>query len=303
MGNSASDTTTVMPGFVDLNGELISGDTARVAASDLGVLYGIGLFETMRAYNGRVFRLQQHLDRLLASAEKLKLPFHREMLPDEQRLGALLHANDLADARVRLTVSGGAPVADGLKHTVLTTAVPLEPPPQEYYSRGITVQIGAQAQSTTDPLAGHKTTCFWPRLQALHEAQVRGCAESLWFTENKHLAEGSISNVFVVSNGTLKTPPLDTPVLPGITRTAVIELCRHEDIACAETVLIIDDLLGADEAFICNSIMEIVPVCRVERQAVGDEQVGKMTQRVAELYRVLVKNECEGCGASQTAIS
>ncbi len=152
-----------MPGFVDLNGELISGEAARVAVSDLGVLYGIGLFETLRAYNGRAFRLQQHLDRLLASAEKLKLPFRREMLPDEQRLGALLHANDLADARVRLTVSGGAPVADGLKHMVLTTAVPLEPPPPEYYTRGITVQIGAQAQSTTDPLAGHKTTSYWPR--------------------------------------------------------------------------------------------------------------------------------------------
>ncbi|MCH8053891.1 MAG: aminotransferase class IV, partial [Planctomycetes bacterium] len=87
-----------MPPLVDLNGKLVRADAAEVSVSDLGVLYGIGLFETMRSYAGRVFRFRQHLDRLLASAEKLKLPFQREMLPDEGRIVALLEANDLSDA-------------------------------------------------------------------------------------------------------------------------------------------------------------------------------------------------------------
>jgi branched-chain amino acid aminotransferase len=277
-----------MPPIVDLNGELISADTADITVSDLGVLYGIGLFETMRSYAGRVFRFRQHLDRLLASAEKLHLPFRREMLPDEERIAALLKANNLSDARLRLTVSGGAPVEEGLKHMVLTTAVPLEPAPAEYYTRGVTVHVTSQVQQTTDPLVSHKTTCYWPRLQALHEAQQRDCAEALWFTETRQLAEGSISNVFLIKGGTAKTPPLETPVLPGVTRSAVIELCEKEEIPCQQSPLTIDDLLDADEAFLCNCILEIVPVCRVERSPIGGEKVGPITAKLAEAYRKLV---------------
>ena len=278
-----------MPPIVDLNGKLVRADSAEVTVSDLGVLYGIGLFETMRSYAGRVFRFGQHLDRLLASAEKLNLAFRREMLPDERRIVALLEANDLSDARLRLTVSGGSPVEEGLKHMVLTTAVPLEPVPAEYHTRGVTVHITSQVQQSSDQLIGHKTTCYWPRLQALHEAQQRGCAEALWFTETRKLAEGSISNVFVIKDGTAKTPPLDTPVLPGVTRAAVIELCETEKIPCRQLPLTIDDLLNADEAFLCNCIMEIVPVCRVERSAIGDEKVGPVTKKLASAYRELVK--------------
>ncbi len=278
-----------MPPIVDLNGELVNADAAEVAVSDLGVLYGIGLFETMRSYAGHVFRFSQHLDRLLASAEKLKLPFRREMLPDEERILALLEANELPDARLRLTVSGGAPIEDGLKHLVLTTAVPIEPAPAECYTHGVTVHVTSQVQHSADPLIGHKTSCFWPRLHALHDAQQRGCAEALWFTETRQLAEGSISNVFVIKGGTAKTPSLDTPVLPGVTRAAVIELCEREKIPCLQSPLTIDDLLDADEAFLCNCIMEIVPVRRVEQSPIGDEKVGPITTKLAEAYRALVK--------------
>lgn len=275
---------------VDLNGSLLAAAEALVSTTDLGVLYGIGLFETMRAYGGRVFRFREHLERLLASAEALKLPITREMLPDHKRLSALLSANDLNDARVRLTVSGGSPGVDGVEHMVLATAVEVQPLPEEYHTRGITVAVCSQTQLTTDPLAGHKTTCFWSRLRALHEAQLHGCGEALWFTEKRELAEGSISNVFIVKDGVVKTPPIGTPVLPGITRAAVIELCGQHSIPCEQTALTIDDLLDADEAFICNSIMEIVPVCRVERKAVGDEKVGGITQRLSAAYQVLARN-------------
>ncbi len=278
-----------MPPIVDLNGTLVRADAAEVTVSDLGVLYGIGLFETMRSYAGHAFRFRQHMDRLLASAEKLKLPFLREMLPDEGRIVALLKANNLSDARLRLTISGGSPAEEGLKHMVLTTAVPLEPVPDDYHTHGITVKVASQVQHTTDPLVGHKTTCFWPRLQALHEAQQYNCAEVLWFTETRQLAEGSISNVFIIKDGTAKTPPLDTPVLPGVTRSAVIELCEREKIPCLQSPLTIDDLLDADEAFLCNCIMEIVPVCRVERSAIGDEKVGPITKKLASAYRNLTE--------------
>ena len=173
---------------------------------------------------------------------------------------------------------------------VLTTAVEVQPLPEEYYTRGITLAVCSQAQLSTDPLTGHKTTCFWSRLRALHEAQLRGCGEALWFTEKRELAEGSISIVFIVKEGVVKTPPIGTPVLPGITRAAVLELCERHKIRCEQTSLTIDDLLDADEAFICNSIMEVVPVCRVERKAVGDERVGAVTGKLSVAYQGLVRN-------------
>jgi len=280
-----------MANVVELNGRLTPLDEARVPVTDLGLLYGIGLFETMRAYESRVFRLDQHLQRLLASAEKLQLPVTREMLPDGERVSALLAANDLSDARLRLTVTGGSPIREGVRHAVLLTAGVMEPYPPEYYSAGVTVRIGAQAQVTGDPLAGHKTTCYWSRLQAVHEGRLSGCVETLWFTENRQLAEGSISNVFVVKDGRLGTPPLNTPVLPGITRAAVIELCALQRIPCEQTAIDIDDLLDADEVFVCNSMMEIVPVCRVERKAIAAEEVGPLTRRIIRAYRELVRRE------------
>lgn len=282
-----------MSPIVDLNGELVSAEQASMPVTDMAVLYGIGLFETMRAYGGKVFRLQQHLARLVASAEALGLPITPEMMPDEARLQRLLSRNALTDARIRLTVSGGSPASEGLRHTVLVTAVPLEPYPPEYYDQGVTVQITSQRQSSADPLAGHKTTCYWTRLTALHTAQLRGCAEALWFNDDNALAEGSISNVFVVANGTVLTPPLDTPVLPGITRGAVLELCMARSIPCQERTLTIDDLLSAEEVFVTNALMEIVPVVRIERKAVGTERVGDLTRQLASAYRALITEQVE----------
>ncbi len=277
---------------VELNGRQMALAEAQVPVTDLGVLYGIGLFETLRAYCGRAFRLRAHLDRLCRSARALSLPLDPKALPDEPRIQALLQANELHEARLRITVTGGAPTEQGPRPGVLVTAVAFEPYPQELYDRGITAAITTRRQSRTDPLAGHKSTHYWTRLQTLHEAQLQGCGEALWFNDAGQLAEGCISNVFVVKDATAKTPAPDTPVLPGITRAAILECCAALHVAHQETALSIADLLDADEAFICNSMMEIVPVCRVERSAVGTEQVGPVTRRLAQAYRATVQREC-----------
>ena len=119
-------------------------------------------------------------------------------------------------------------------------------------------------------MAGHKTMNYLPRLIALRAAHANRCVESLWFTTQHLLSEGSVSNVFVVRDGTVMTPPLDTPVLPGIARALVLELCGREGIRCDEAALTIDALLDAEEVFLTNSIMQVMPVVLIERRAVGD---------------------------------
>ncbi len=278
-----------MSQYVLLNGRMMDADEASVSVHDSGFLHGAGLFETLRAYERTPFRYVQHLDRLLASAKALNLPVDAEMLPTLTDARRVIAENNLTDARVRLTVTAGPLRLDALdaqpEPTVLLTAVPIKPYPPEFYAEGMTVMISDYRQSGSDPLCGHKATAYFARLCALREAQKKGCAEALWFTVANLLAEGSISNVFLVKDNVLRTPPLDTPVLPGITRAAVLELAREAGHKTEEIPLTINDLLDADEVFVTNSGFEVVPVVRVERRKIADEQPGPMTKRLLEGYR------------------
>jgi branched-chain amino acid aminotransferase len=283
------------PRKVWLNGELVDGGTARISAFDMAVSHGVGLFETMRAYRGTVFRLDAHIERLRRSAEALKWRAPLDFDALRAAVRQLLAANQLTDARVRLTVTGGT-VPPGVEAhptpTVLATAAPAQAYPGEFYEKGMTVLISKYRQDRDDPLAGHKTICYWPRLIALQEAHEAQCGEALWFTTQNLLAEGCISNVFVVRNGVLKTPPLDTPVLPGIVRAAIQEAATAAGRSVQELPLTINDLLDAEEAFLTNSVMEVMPVCRVERKSIGDGKPGPITKWAAEAYRQLVQREC-----------
>jgi branched-subunit amino acid aminotransferase/4-amino-4-deoxychorismate lyase len=285
-----------MTRYVHLNGELVPEADAHVGIDDGGWLHGAGLFETMRAENGRIFRLESHMERLMRSAAKLLRPVDREQLPGESDFRTLLERNELTTARVRLTVSAGSmraePEADEPGLTVCVTASELLPYPDKLYETGIDVVLADFRQSPSDPLAGHKTTSYLPRLLALRKAQRVRCMEAIWFTTNNHLAEGSISNVFIIREGVLKTPPLDTPVLPGIARGVVLEIARRDGLAAEECPLTINDLLDADEVFLTNTIMQVMPVIRIERHGLGDGRVGPATRRLRESYVGLVLEEC-----------
>jgi branched-chain amino acid aminotransferase len=285
---------------VYLNGKVVDSSEAKVTIFDGGLLHGAGLFETMRAYDGVIFRLSDHLVRLQASGEALSL-FQLDDKDVEdlaEGLRELLAANELTDARVRLTMTtgdlrpglGGGQAAGP---TVFATATVMTHYPRELYENGMTVLISRYKQSRQDPTAGCKTLGYLSRLMSLREAQAQECGEALWFTHENLLSEGAISNIFIVSGKVIKTPPVDTPVLPGVTRKAVIELATDEKISIQEIPLTINDLLSADEVFLTNSIMEIMPVCRVERHAIGDERPGALTRRIADLYRKAVIKECK----------
>jgi branched-chain amino acid aminotransferase len=277
-----------------LNNKLIDIDKASISVTDSGFLYGAGLFETMRSYNGVVFSLKDHLERLFSSAKILYI----NISPDEEYITdaiyKVLKANKLTDARLRLTLSNG-PMAESeeqRKSTLLITATKLQPYPSEYYKKGVMVILSPSIQNTFEPTCGHKTTSYFSRMVTLSNAHQKRAAEALWFTTDNRLAEGCVSNVFLVKDSIIYTPSIETPVLAGIARKTVCEIAKTNSIKLTEKDLYIDDLLGADEIFLTNVIMQIMPVTAVEKHTVGDGKVGVMTKRLQISFNELVESEC-----------
>lgn len=273
-----------------LGDEFVPPDMARVSAGDAGLLHGAGLFETMRAHNRVVFRLEEHLKRLRKSSEALRLALPKTLDRAPQIISELLQRNDQNEARIRLTVTPGH--VDRASPLLIIATQPYEPYPGELYDRGMTVLISERRQTPYDASCAHKTLSYYNRLLALREAVEKSCQEALWFTYQGWLAEGSISNAFLVKNSVLLTAPLDTPVLPGVTRATVLELAAHQGRTLQERKLAIDDLLDADEVFLTNVIMKVMPVCRIEAKEVGEGKPGPTTRQIAQAYDELVEKEC-----------
>jgi branched-chain amino acid aminotransferase len=278
---------------VFLNDKLIDTDKACLSVGDSGFLYGAGLFETMRSHNGVVFALPDHLDRLFFSASRLSInnPYDTKYLVDA--VDEVLRANQLTDARVRLTLTNG-PIAEGeaCGATLLITATTFRPYPPEYYKNGVMVVLCPFRQNPNDPTCGHKTTSYFPRMIALNRAHQMRAAEALWFTTDNRLAEGCVSNVFLVKDSVLYTPPIQTPVLAGVARKAVCQLALKESIELIEKNLSIDDVLSADEIFMTNVIMQVMPIIKVEKHIVGDGQVGPMAKGLKMKFEQLIEREC-----------
>ena len=291
-----------MSDWVFLNGQMIESEQASISAFDAGFTHATGLFETMRAYSGKVFRLDQHLQRMDGSAQALLMPAISAVLSQHNindGISDLLTANNLQDARLRLVATPGAIPRPGqeeveLQPTLLITASPLQSHPPELYRHGMRTCICPYRVSPTDPLAGHKTLSYFPRLLAMRDAQQKKCHESLWFTTGNMLAEGSVCNVFIYLDGKLITPPLDTPVLPGIVRRAVLDLAAKATIPLEETPIDIERLLAATEVFFTGSIMEIMPVTSIEKHVVGKGIPGETTQLLMQKLKALITSECAG---------
>ena len=165
--------------------------------------------------------------------------------------------------------------------------------PPQWYTDGIRVVVSTFKQVTGHPTFGYKTGNYLVRHLAMQEAAAKSSQEALWFTLDNRLAEGCTSNVFLVLDGVLYTPPRDTPVLPGVVRQAVLELCRTEGIeACDGRPLTVREMLDAEEMFMTGSVKGIVPVTHIEAHQVGEGKVGPLTRRLMEAYQRLLDAEC-----------
>ncbi|MBA7482166.1 hypothetical protein ES707_17648 [subsurface metagenome] len=178
------------------------------------------------------------------------------------------------------------------KPTLLITATKLQPYPAEYYKKGVLVVLCPFRQNAGEPTCGHKTTSYFSRMIALNRAHQKRAAEALWFTMDNRLAEGCISNVFLVKDSVLYTAPIETPVLAGIARKTVCQIALKNSIKLVEKELYIDDVLAADEIFLTNVIMQIMPVTAVEKHTVGNDKVGMMTKRLQKSFDEFVESQC-----------
>jgi len=283
---------------VFLNGRIVPAAEARVSVFDAGFTHAAGLFETLRAYGGRVMRLTEHVERLAHSAATLEMQIEVDAAAIELGIEQVLAANGLRDARVRWVMTPGDVPRPGRAITTptpgtsLITATQVRAYPPDLYARGMRVCICPYKQNRLDPLAGHKTLAYLPRLLAMKDAAQRKCNESLWFTTENLLAEGSVCNCFIVKDGTLATPPVETPILPGIVRKVVIELAAGEGMAVEQRPIDINALLAADEVFLTGSVLEIMPVTSIEKHVVGKGRPGEVTEHLRRLYRQQVAKEC-----------
>ena len=273
-----------------INGELRDVDDARVSAFDHGLLVGDGVFETIRVYGGEPFAWTRHLDRLAHSAEGLGIEVpDRTSLSDAAR--AVLDANGHIEARLRITVTGGvSPLGSerGIAGpTVVVASSALRPWPES-----VRVVIVPWVRNDRGATAGLKTTSYAENVRALAYAHERGASEAVFANTRDELCEATGSNVFVVRDGALTTPPGSSGCLLGVTRALVLELAAAAGIAVDESPLPIDALRDADEAFLTSTTREVQPVSHVDDRALGSV-AGVITSTLAAAFSDLVSRELD----------
>ncbi len=295
--------------LIYLNGQLVPAADAKVSIEDAGIQHAVGLFETFFCSQGKVFRLDRHLQRLKKSAHELGLSPALHTEPLAEAVEQVIAANNLQEARLRLTLTAGTlsllrkdnETAAAVRQTVAivpSQATVFDP---AYFERGVTVAAHGPLANPFDPGAGHKTLNYWSRLQALRAAAQLGASESILLSITNHLASGCVSNLFLAKDGILKTPiahgeeaeqALRAPVLPGITRETVLEAAAVRGIPVEKRMLTIDDLLSADEVFLTNGNWKVLPVVRVEKTEIGDATPGPMTLDLRQDVLNRVAREC-----------
>jgi len=301
---------------VYVNGRFVESDQAALSIHDAAVQHAVGLFETMQAFDGKVYRLDAHLQRLVESAAELGLSRRLRAGGLAELVAATLAENALDEARIRLTITGGdlsllaAARGDDDRQKpahqpgVICVATPPTEYPPDYFEQGIPATIADAKANPFDPLAGHKTIHYWSRLATLVRASAVGAGETLWLSAvSNHLVGGAVSNAFIVRDGQLLTPiargeestgALPSATLPGITRQAVIELAGEAGIAVHRKMIAIDEVLDADELFLTNSSWQVLPVVRVENKAIGAGRPGELTRRIRQMVLDDIAATCGG---------
>jgi len=284
-----------MEEIVYLNDSLVPRLQAKISVFDHAFLYGYGLYETMRAYNGNIFLLERHIKRLRDAAETIGLGKKLAGIDLAKASKDTLAANGLKDARIRITVSNGesdaAPWTDNSgAPNVVVTARPYTPFPPAKYNEGFRVGIATERRCRQSMIATMKSVNHLASVMARMEAAANGLDEALLLNDDGYIAEGGGCNVFFVGSGTLLTPPLGSGILPGVTREVVIEMAREAGIKIKETDIKPGDLNRFDEAFVTNSMIEIMPVTAVRDAGgrmikIGPGKPGEITRRLMAAYR------------------
>ena len=280
-----------------INGEFFAKEDAKISVYDHGFLYGDGVFEGMRSYDGKVFRLAEHLDRLWDSAKAIALRI--PMTPAEmgEAVAATLAKNSIVDGYVRLVVTRGAGTL-GLDPNrcgnpqVIIIADKITLYPDEYYEHGLEIVTASTIRNHPAALSPRiKSLNYLNNILAKVEGLKAGCVEALMLNHKGEVAECTGDNIFLVKRGELITPPIDAGILEGITRNAVIELARSIDLSVQEIPITRHDVYIADEVFLTGSAAEVVPVVKVDDRPIGDGRPGPVTRDLEERFHGLTRQE------------
>jgi branched-chain amino acid aminotransferase len=278
------------------NGKFVPKQEARTSIYDHGFLYGDGVFEGIRAYNGRVFRLDEHLDRLYDSAKAidLKIPLSKEEM--KQAIIETLKKNNLKDAYIRPIVSRG----DGdlgldprkcAKPNIFIITQEWGAMYGDLYEKGLTaITVGIRRNAPEAMPPNIKSLNYLNNILAKIEANAKGGDEAIMFDVHGNISEGSGDNIFVIKNGRIITPPTMNN-LRGITRAAAIELARKKGIEVLETNMGFFDMYTADEVFVTGTAAEIAPITKIDGRSIADGKPGKITKMLMSDFKELTKTD------------
>ena len=278
-----------------ISGQLYAKEDAKISVYDHGLLYGDGVFEGMRSYGGKVFRLAAHLDRLWNSAKAicLEIPMTKEEMAEA--VNKTLQTNGIADGYIRLLVTRGSgtlgldPNRCGRPEVIIITDF-IALYPQEYYENGLNIITASTIRNHPAALNPRiKSLNYLNNILAKIEGAQAGCVEALMLNHKGEVAECTGDNIFVVVRGELLTPPIDACILEGITRDAVIELAREAGLTVREIPLTKHDVYVADECFLTGSAAEVVPVIKVDSRMIGDGKPGPITRDLTRRFRELTR--------------
>lgn len=277
-----------------INGEFHDKENAKISVYDHGLLYGDGVFEGMRSYSGKVFRLEQHLDRLYESALAicLRIPISKEQMALD--VNKTLQVNSLTNAYIRLVVTRGSGSL-GLDPNrtsnpqVIIIADSISLYPEEHYQNGLKIITASTIRSHPAALSPRvKSLNYLNNIMAKIEGLQAGCVEALMLNHKGEVAECTGDNIFIVKNGTILTPPKDAGILEGITRNAILDLAKELGIVAHETTLTRHDLFVADECFLTGSAAEVIPVVSIDSRPIGHGKVGPVTTKLMAAFKKLV---------------
>lgn len=287
-----------MSGWVSLDGVVMPGAEARVSVFDRGFLYGDSVFEVLRTYRGAPFALREHLERLFRSADRALIPQPISLDAFEQEVRELIAAAKFPETYLRIVLSRGTGkelgLSPGLGTKPLRVVMALELPAQRasLYERGIAViTYPTQRVADSTPASGAKVSNYLIAVLAMRAAEQAGAEESLVLDREGRVVEGSTSNVFLVKNGVLVTPPEESGILLGITRDKLLGLAKAWRIRVELRPFFPAELFAADEAFITSSVREVAPVVRADGHTIGSGQPGAVTLRFLQGFRDLANGD------------
>ncbi|HZD60331.1 MAG TPA: aminotransferase class IV [Anaerolineae bacterium] len=271
---------------VYINGKLVDEGDAKISALDRGFLLGEGLFETMRSYQGVIFMLDRHLDRLLNGVRTLGFEGTPRREIFAEACNSVLTANALGDARLRITLTMG-PVGSP-EPTIVVTAFPYIGYNKALYKKGMSVITLHGFRMSNTPIHAIKSTSYLSSIIARQKASALGCDEAILINEAGNITEGSYTNIFGVKAGTISTPQISDGLLPGVTREIAIEIAMRAGYKVLQQSIHADEIPAMDEMFLTNSLMEVMPLTEVDGYKIGDGSPGLITLDIAQSYQYLV---------------